>query len=448
MNERPARDASRLAFYLRMAARDLRRSPGLSLAMFAGLCLSGAIWTTANCHDLRTSAPMPALSPHLHHVELRHLRTPAKPTPGQWDPTGSLMARSRVTYAESALLADSGIPSRETRTTRSMVLVTTGTAHVPQIQRARFASGNFFEMFALKFAHGRGFSRQEDAGTEPVVVLGKLLNEQLHDGQNSVGKTVLVEGRRFRVLGVLAHDQPPMSVWDLAVVGARQDALYLPFDWSRRMLARPEQPMIDGPAGRTFDELLRSPTMAVSFWAELPDAAAVKIFRQHLDRHFTSASGPRHQLRSYAEWQRDFRPPFGDVRFFTLLTGLMLLGAGFNTTRLLLARGFAQREELGIHRALGATRSQLFARQMLSAALLVFPAALLGTALSVPYLELFNALMEVNDIPVRMTVLGFGKGLLPTVAVGLAAAVYPAYRLAGGGWGRAGRLSLAAWRAP
>ena len=50
--------------------------------------------------------------------------------------------------------------------------------------------------------------------------------------------------------------------------------------------------------------------------------------------------------------------------------------------------------------------------------------------LSFPYNGLFNRLVQVNDVPVRMSTEGFLRGFIPAVLVGVAAAVYPAWRLA------------------
>jgi putative ABC transport system permease protein len=218
-------------------------------------------------------------------------------------------------------------------------------------------------------------------------------------------------------------------VWDIAMTGAKQDALYLPFSWWQRLMARPEVALSQGAFGPGMDELLRSPTLFISYWLELPTEDGRRAYRAYLDRHFTGPGRAGYQLRDYATWAATFTMPFTDIRFFTILTGLVLLGGGFNASRLLLAKGLARRSELGIHRALGASRMSIVVRQLSEAALLAVPAALLGILLAIPYNHLFNRLVEINDIPVRMSVEGFARGFIPAVVVGVAAAVYPAWRL-------------------
>lgn len=426
---RGGRLASRLGFQLRLAIQDLRRHPGLSLAIFAGLALSGAIWTTASAHYLRVRASKPALPASLHHVELDHPRgTPGKSgQPG--DIEAFLAARLRVTPAEHAILSGSGIPTRQASTVRSRLLVSGGDQPTARPESARFVSGDFFALFDLQVAEGRPFSADEDQRSEPLVVLGRLLRRRLFGDRPAVGAEVMVEGKPFRVVGVMASDQPFGAVWDLASLGAPQDALYLPMPWWRRLLARPEHPLPQGSMGTSFADLLRSPTLSISHWVELPDGARRQAYRRYLDDNFGAGAQARHHLRSYPEWKRIFVAPFIDIDFYTMLTGIVLLAAGFNASRLLLARGLAQAPEVGIHRALGATRRAVVGRQLLAATLLSVPAALLGVLLAVPYIEIFNVMVEANDIPVRVGLRGFVQGFVPAAAVGVLAAIYPAWRL-------------------
>jgi putative ABC transport system permease protein len=84
---------------------------------------------------------------------------------------------------------------------------------------------------------------------------------------------------------------------------------------------------------------------------------------------------------------------------------------------------------LGIFRALGATRFDLFSRQMLEGLLIALPAALLGVLIALLYNGLFNRIALQNDMPVVLSPLGFALGVLPSLLVGLLAAAYPAWRM-------------------
>jgi putative ABC transport system permease protein len=417
--------SSLFAYHLRLAVGDVKRNRGLSLAIFAGLTMATAVWSNAIFHYQRIHAPFPALDPALHQVELYHRRTAAGIDPVEEMDVGGWSARTRVSYPEYQRLAASGVAGAEVALVRARLMVAAAAAE-PRVVSGRFASAPFFQLFPQPLRAGRVFTAAEDAGGAPVVVLGNRLNDLLFGGADSVGRTLLIEGRVFQVVGLLAEDQLARPVWDITTTGFKQDALYLPFGWFRRLLIRPEHPVIDGPlAGDTVEDLLRSPAQFVAFWKLLPGAAERAAYRGYLGREFPG----RFELRDYASWQQAFSFPFGDVRFFVLLTGVMLVAGGLNAARLLLAKGFARKSELALHRALGATRGSLFLRQMLSAALLAAPASLLGVVLAIPYAEVFNQLAKLSDIRVRMTALGFVQGFLPALLVGIASAAYPAWLL-------------------
>ena len=419
----------RLGYRLRLAVRDVRRNPGLSLAIFAGMALASCIWTTANCHYLRIHGDFPALTPALHQVEIRHPRTPVTGNDWGMQAAGGLIARTHVSYPEYQVLAGSGIPSRQSASMRSRMLLARGPTDAAVTGAVRFVNADFFQMFPIPVRDGRVFSRQEEQQGAAVAVAGYKLASELFPDGDAVGATVMVDGHPFLIIGAVAEHAPQRPVWDIAMTGARQDTLYLPFGWWQRLLARPEVPLPQAAVGPTFADLLRSPTLFISFWLELPSEASRQSYRAYLDRHLAGPGRPGYQLRDFPAWVANFMLPLSDIRFFTILTGLVLLGGGFNASRLLLAKGLARRSELGIHRALGASRVSIFARQLTEAALLAVPAALLGILLSLPYNGLYNHLLEINDVPVQMTVAAFARGMIPSVLVGVGAAIYPAWRL-------------------
>jgi putative ABC transport system permease protein len=417
-----------LAYQFRLAARGLRWRPGLSVTTAVVLSLVGGMWTFSVCRYLRHYGPFPALSPALHQVDLLHRGPPAEVRAlGSTHTTADWATHTRVSFPEYQALASSGIPARQAASFRSRLLVARpdagGPAGLARSLRGRFADAPFFSLFAVPFAHGRPFTASEQAAGEAVAVIGHRLNRTLFGGADSVGRALLVEGRPFRIVGVIDGDQPFRATWDLALTDSDQDALYLPFGWFRTLRAGPEAVVPQGAAGARLEDLLRSPALFVSFWLELPDPASRAAYLRHLQGRF----GSGYLLRSYAEWTRAFRPAPTRVAFLSSLGALFLLAGGLSTMRLLLTRGAGRRHELGIRRALGASRRMIFASQLLEAAILSLAAGLAGVALAVPHLLLFNTVVIDADIPARLTAPSILIGLGGVFLTGLAAAVYPSW---------------------
>jgi putative ABC transport system permease protein len=418
----------------RLVVQGLRRHPGRSLVIVVGLAMAGAMWTFGVARYLRHHGPYPALTPHLHQVELAHHETPAiTRMHGNTHTTASWATHTRVTFPEYLALHGSGIPTRETGTYRARLLAANplgrGETGLARLVRTRFVGAAFFPLFELPIGRGRGFSPAEEAAGAAVAVIGHRLNQRLFAGQDSVGRDLLIEGRQFRIVGIVDRDQPVRPTWDISSTDRDQDAVYLPFGWCRRLLARPETMVKQSAAGRTFDDLIRSDAVFVSFWAELPTPERRAAFRALLDERF-ARHGQAYVLRSFDEWKRVFTLPGTRIAFLTVLSGLLLLVAGFSVARLLLATTITRRGEFGVHRALGASRGVLFVGQMLEAAVLSLAAALFGVALTLPYMALFNRVVADMDIPVQMTVATFVLGAGGAFITGLGAALYPAWRVA------------------
>jgi hypothetical protein len=415
-----------LLYHLRLALLGLRRDRGLAVPALVGLALAASVWSTVAVIYLRVYGGGRAPAEGLHQVEVDHRDPAGGADPSLEPPAAVLSTRTRLSYPEYQLLASSGIPSAQTASFRSRVAVALPSAPA-QLRIVRFVEGDFFALFHLPCGEGRFFSAEEAARGDAVAVLGGPLGRALARQQTRTAQTVLVEGRPFQVVGETAGDQPFRAEWDIAASSETRDEIYLPLSWARRLLARPYQAVWQSPVGPTFDDLLRSDAVFVSLWVALPTAEKRAAYAGYLDR-VLGQRNVGYRLRSYRQWRTAFPFPATDVSFFALLTVFALLGAGFNMARLLLAKALVRREEMGIHRALGATRGALFRRELLGGLALALPAALAGQILALPYLAFYNQALSSGIIGAQLSLAGVLLSVMPPFLVGAAATVYPAWR--------------------
>ena len=94
-------------------------------------------------------------------------------------------------------------------------------------------------MFDTPFRYGSGWDKKADAGPEPVVVLSEEMNDKLFGGKNSVGKTVRISDRDFRVVGVLERWEPNVKFYDLTQNPIEKpENIYMPFNFLKPMQLR------------------------------------------------------------------------------------------------------------------------------------------------------------------------------------------------------------------
>ena len=128
-------------------------------------------------------------------------------------------------------LKRSSLPVRQTASFRARLTVIPdpGVAR-PTREDVRLAEADFFEMFQVPFRYGGPWTREADSKLEQVIVLSETLNERLFGGRNSVGQTLRIENRDFRIVGVLAGWQPTVRMYDMTGSALSEpEAVYMPF---------------------------------------------------------------------------------------------------------------------------------------------------------------------------------------------------------------------------
>ena len=181
--------------------RACSATASLSALIVAGIALGIALSTTfAAVRHAFAQDPIPQKSGVLHYVRL-----------DCWDPlkaypaNGPTLPPTQITYRDMVEIMKSEDPRAAERDVQDDASTSSRTRRSarPFKEMIRLCFADFFPMFDVPFRYGSGWDAKADADAEPVVVLSKEMNEKLFGGGNSVGKTVRLEDRDFRVVGVL-----------------------------------------------------------------------------------------------------------------------------------------------------------------------------------------------------------------------------------------------------
>jgi putative ABC transport system permease protein len=179
----------------------------------------------------------------------------------------------------------------------------------------------------------------------------------------------------------------------------------------------------------------------LQFWVELPNAAAVRNYQDFLYGYAEDQrrSGrfhwpPRVQLHDVTDWlvQEDVVP--AQARVNTLISVALLGVCLVNAIGLMLAKFGSRAGELGVRRAMGGSRSDIFLQCLLETAVIGVAGGLLGLGLTALGLAADRALLAPGEKNVALDVLTrLDTGMLVitlTVAVAstLCAGLYPTWR--------------------
>lgn len=392
----PMRD---LLSVFRFSLRILRRNPGFSAAAIVVLALgigaNTAIFSVVNAVLLR---PLPFNDPS-RIMQVWHV-PPAKSFPGM-----TMFSVSPANYLDW----QSQSSSFEHMAAYGFQSFTVGGTERPEAIQGATVASDFFRLLRVQPLLGRTFAPDEDRpGQGHVVVLGyNLWRDHFASDSNIVGRTILLNGETYNVVGVMPQTFQFPS-WG---------KLWVPLAWTNETRA------VRGNHNYGVIARLKKKVDIHQAQAEL-NAISTRLEQLYPedDKGWGAIIVPlREQL-------------VGDVRPALLVllgaVAFVLLIACANVANLVLAKTLARRKEIAIRTALGATRLVIL-WQILTETVLLSAAggalglflARFGITLIVKVLgDRIPAFMQITlDIPVLVftlllsVVAGVLAGLIPSV---------------------------------
>ena len=200
-----------LGYYLRLAWLSMRRTPAITLLMVGAIAVGiGATTTTLTVHHLMSSNPLAHRNEVLRAVTI-----------DSWDPNHPSneahpsFAPPDLVYRDALAIAESGVADRAAIMRKTSFTVEPAAGAKPFLVEGRLTTRDFFPMFDVPFAYGGAWDRHADDSGELVAVLSRTANDKAFGGINSVGQHLKLDGREFRVIGVLGDFAPTPKVYDL-----------------------------------------------------------------------------------------------------------------------------------------------------------------------------------------------------------------------------------------
>ena len=190
------------SYYAELAFRSFRRSAGLTALMVLTIGFGvAASMTTFSVFRAVSGDPMPWKSSRLFIPQVDLWGPSERGKDGE--PPGALDYGTAT-----ALLGDHRGSLQAAMYKVSPAVLAAETGSRPVNVDGHAVGSEFFPMLEVPFQYGSGWSRQDDERRANVIVIGEKLNRRLFQGGNSVGRTLLVAEKSYRIVGVVAHWVP------------------------------------------------------------------------------------------------------------------------------------------------------------------------------------------------------------------------------------------------
>lgn len=423
-------------YQLRIAWKSLKRNPILSSLLVGGIALGIAVATAfVTTYYVLAQDPIPTKSDRLFHVQM-----------DAWSPDRPFRDShpdeppDQLTYQDAVAAMRSDIPTHQSAMFKAELNVrSTDPDQRPFRAMTRLCRGDFFHLFEPPFAFGGPWDERADRDAEPVVVLDHASNVRLFGGTDSVGETILVEGKAFRVVGVLRPWRPTIKFYDITNDDfGPPEAVYMPFRHVEPMeiLTAGNSNSWTSSPGDSFADMLASETIWLQAWVQLDDPAQVEAYQAYLDAYAREQQAlgrfgrpVNNRLRTVTEWLAVSEVVPDEARAMLVIALLFLVVCSVNLIGILMGKFLARAPEVGVRRALGASRRSVFVQHLIECELIGVLGGVLGIGLSLVALAFINRWMGAAETGFGLDATMVGAGLLLSVVAGLIAGLYPSWRI-------------------
>ncbi len=377
------------AYYLQLGFRSLRRNPVLTVLMVITLSVGvAASMSTYTVLHMMGGDPIPHKSDRLF--------VPQLDTGNLTGYTAGEEPDNQLSYPDTQRLLASGQGLRRTAIYGVGGLITPERADLhPQLVNGGATTSDFFAMFEVPFRYGNPWHGEDDTRKGDVIVLSQVTSEKLFGDVDPVGRDLKMGETSYRVVGVIG-DWKPLPRYYRIINGnggafAGSDDFFIPFASAVRQEMGNQgnnNCSGDSPAAG-YAGWLASDCTWIQFWFEGANAGDQSGIKAWLDNY----AAEQHRLgwlkrpvntrlRNVMEWLGHLEVVRRDSRIQVWLAFGFLLACLVNTVGLLLAKFSARAGEVGVRRALGATRREIFHQYLIEASVIGMVGSALGLALS------------------------------------------------------------------
>jgi putative ABC transport system permease protein len=278
---------------------------------------------------------------------------------------------------------------------------------------------NFDQLNSLDVGAGRFLELNDTKTQQNVCVIGADVQTELFRNKSAVGQTIRVgEFQQFRVVGVTRWRTPSAGVGSSLSSQDFNKHVYIPLTTDR---ARFGQYLVRRQQGQVIAEKLALSQITVQVENKDVVTSTARALESllaavHPKKDF-SVVVPLDLLEQSKRTQKIFSYVLGSVAAISLLVG------GIGIMNIMLATVSERQQEIGIRRALGATRKDIVLQFLIETLVLSLIGAFIGVTLGI---VVPTWVSHFSDVPTQTTLWGPMIATIVAIGTGVGFGLYPA----------------------
>ncbi|MFQ5797886.1 MAG: ABC transporter permease [Bacteroidota bacterium] len=264
---------------------------------------------------------------------------------------------------------------------------------------------NYYQISGAAPGVGRFLTAEEVDGARPVVVLGSEVAEKLFPNEYPVGKRIKLEGRNFRVVGVLEKQGSFLGMFSL------DNRVIIPIERFQRVFGSRRDVMIG----------IKVPTV------EQLDDAKDEIRGEMRKIRRVEPGQPDdfaiNQQELFTNTLKPIRLIIAGIGLF--VSGLALFVGGIGIMNIMFVSVTERTKEIGIRKAIGARQRTILTQFLIEAAAICLLGGIIGVAIAFPLSLIIDQVLP-TAMPLAVVVIA----LIVSILVGVISGFLPAYRAA------------------
>jgi putative ABC transport system permease protein len=271
--------------------------------------------------------------------------------------------------------------------------------------RTTGVTSNMAELNNLDLEAGRFFTPTEEQRSVPLIIIGSDVRDELFGLLDPIGRTMRVADQPMRVIGLLRKQG--------SVLGQNQDkVLYMPITtWRKRFGTR-----------ESLDIFVKAHGGVPGVESSMDEVRVIVRSRRHTpfrgDDPFAAVTAEALQML----WKSISAGLFS---LMILISGISLVVGGIVIMNIMLVSVVERTREIGVRRAIGATRKHIRRQFLTEAVLLSLGGGILGVLVGVSIAKIIST---ATPMPTMVRPSLIVAGLLISVVTGVLAGVIPAWR--------------------